>query len=60
MINWLSRIITAIGTRARLKVDNEPKFFMLGYKSIQATAPLYENDFLQKLVFGLGSAIVPS
>jgi hypothetical protein len=37
-----------------LNVVYESKLFKLVGNLFQATAPLYENDFLQKFVFGFG------
>jgi hypothetical protein len=42
------------GTKFILNVVYESKLFKLVGNLFQATAPLYENDFLQKFVFGFG------
>jgi hypothetical protein len=44
---------TLFGTKFLLNVVYESKLFKLVGNLFQATAPLYENDFLQKFVFGL-------
>ena len=43
------------GTKFLLNVVYESKLFKLVGNLFQATAPLYENDFLQKFVFGFGA-----